>query len=109
MSCTSGSTWHAAGNLPTFSTSWCILKLQKYSACALPQAGRLGREPHQLPPDRFGAAGAHAGNRMDEFHHVKSMAKANGLDYDILSLSDLKQRYPLHRDPRPAGRPVGPA
>ena len=29
---TSGSTWHAAGNLPTFSTSWSILKLQKYSA-----------------------------------------------------------------------------
>ena len=29
---TSGSTWHAAGNLPTFSASWSILKLQKYSA-----------------------------------------------------------------------------
>ena len=29
---TSGSTWHAAGNLPTFSSSWSILKLQKYSA-----------------------------------------------------------------------------
>ena len=29
---TSGSTWHAAGNCPTFSTSWGLLKLQKYSA-----------------------------------------------------------------------------
>ena len=29
---TSGLTWHAAGNCPTFSTSWALLKLQKYSA-----------------------------------------------------------------------------
>src|SRR5262244_1784347 len=28
---TSGSTWHAAGNCPTFSTSWGLLKLQRYS------------------------------------------------------------------------------
>jgi dimethylglycine dehydrogenase len=28
---TSGSTWHAAGNCPTFSTSWNILKWQRYS------------------------------------------------------------------------------
>jgi len=38
---------------------------------------------------------AHGRNRMDEFHHVKSMAKANGLEYEILSPSDLKDRYPL--------------
>jgi dimethylglycine dehydrogenase len=29
---TSGLTRHAAGNCPTFSTSWALLKLQKYSA-----------------------------------------------------------------------------
>src|SRR5262245_53474100 len=29
---TSGSTWHAAGNCPTFSTSWGVLRLQQYSA-----------------------------------------------------------------------------
>ena len=29
---TCGSTWHAAGNCPTFSTAWGILKLQQYSA-----------------------------------------------------------------------------
>ena len=38
---------------------------------------------------------AHTRERMDEFHHVKSMAKANGLDYDILSPFDLKERHPL--------------
>ena len=91
---TSGSTWHAAGNLPTFSTSWSILKLQKYSASLYRQLAASAENPinyHLTGSVRL----AHTRNRMDEFHHVKSMAKANGLDYDILSLSDLKQRYPF--------------
>ena len=29
---TSGSTWHAAGNVPTYSTSWSVMQVQKYSA-----------------------------------------------------------------------------
>jgi len=91
---TSGSTWHAAGNLPTFSTSWSILKLQKYSASLYRQLAASADNPinyHLTGSVRL----AHTRNRMDEFHHVQSMAKANGLDYDILSLSDLKQRYPF--------------
>ena len=29
---TSGSTWHAAGNVPTFSSSWALMNMQRYSA-----------------------------------------------------------------------------
>ena len=28
---TEGSTWHAAGNVPTYSGSWSIMKVQKYT------------------------------------------------------------------------------
>ena len=28
---TAGSTWHAAGNVPTFSSSWAIMNMQRYS------------------------------------------------------------------------------
>ena len=28
---TAGSTWHAAGNVPTFSTSWSVMNMQRYS------------------------------------------------------------------------------
>ncbi|MCB1416471.1 MAG: FAD-binding oxidoreductase, partial [Nitratireductor sp.] len=28
---TAGSTWHAAGNVPTFSASWSIMNMQRYS------------------------------------------------------------------------------
>ena len=91
---TSGSTWHAAGNLPTFSTSWSILKLQKYSAALYRKLAANAENPinyHLTGSVRL----AHGRSRMDEFHHVKSMAKANGLDYEILSPSELKDRYPL--------------
>ena len=91
---TSGSTWHAAGNLPTFSSSWSILKLQKYSAALYRKLAASAENPinyHLTGSVRL----AHGRNRMDEFHHVKSMAKANGLEYEILSPSDLKNRYPL--------------
>jgi dimethylglycine dehydrogenase len=91
---TSGSTWHAAGNLPTFSASWSILKLQKYSAALYRKLAASAENPinyHLTGSVRL----AHGRNRMDEFHHVKSMAKANGLEYEILSPSDLKDRYPL--------------
>jgi len=91
---TSGSTWHAAGNLPTFSSSWSILKLQKYSAALYRKLAASAENPinyHLTGSVRL----AHGRNRMDEFHHVKSMAKANGLEYEILSHSELKNRYPL--------------
>lgn len=28
---TAGSTWHAAGNCPSFSSSWAIMNMQRYS------------------------------------------------------------------------------
>ncbi len=90
---TSGSTWHAAGNLPTFSTSWSIMKLQKYSAALYRELAASSEDPinyHITGSVRL----AHNRNRMDEFHHVQSMGRANGLDYDILPPSELKARYP---------------
>jgi dimethylglycine dehydrogenase len=91
---TSGSTWHAAGNLPTFSTSWSILKLQKYSAALYRRLAANADDPinyHLTGSVRL----AHTQSRMDEFRHVQSMARANGLEYEILSPADLKNRYPL--------------
>lgn len=91
---TSGSTWHAAGNLPTFSTSWSILKLQKYSAALYRELAQSSENPinyHITGSVRL----AHGRDRMDEFRHVQSMAKANGLEYEILSPAEIKQRYPF--------------
>ncbi len=35
---TAGSTWHAAGNVPTFSSIWSIMNMQRYSAEPVPRA-----------------------------------------------------------------------
>src|SRR5258707_8633962 len=91
---TSGSTWHAAGNCPTFSTSWNVLKLQRYGN-ALYQ--RLGAESDY--PIDYHVTGsirlAHTTARMEEFPHVVAMARAQGIAFELIRPADIKSRYPL--------------
>ena len=91
---TSGSTWHAAGNCPTFATGWGVLKLQQYSASLY---RRLGAEVDY--PINYHITGsvrlAHTEHRMDEYRHVTGMARANGLDYEILTPAGLRARHPF--------------
>src|ERR1700747_306595 len=91
---TAGSTWHAAGNCPNFSTSWNILKLQRHSTALYE---RLAREVdydinyHVTGSIRL----AHTQERMDEFHHVTSQARAQGIDFEMLTPSDIRARHPF--------------
>ncbi len=91
---TSGSTWHAAGNCPTYSTGWGSLKLQKYSADLY---RRLGDEVDY--PMNYHVVGAvrlaHTQERMDEFAHVRAMARSNGMEYDILTPAEIVEKHPL--------------
>ena len=91
---TSGSTWHAAGNCPTFSGSWTVMKMQAYGA-------KLYR---RLSAELEGGIGyhgtgslrlAHHRERMDEFRHVQAMARAQGLAYDLLSPAQARELYPF--------------
>jgi dimethylglycine dehydrogenase len=91
---TSGSTWHAAGNCPTFSTSWGILKLQAYSARLYQRLGGIADYPigyHVTGSVRL----SHTADRLREFGHVQGMARANGVEYELLSPSELRDRWPL--------------
>lgn len=91
---TSGSTWHAAGNCPTFSTSWNILKWQRYSNGLY---SRLAAEVDY--PINYSVTGsirlAQSRARMEEFHHVAGMARAQGIDFEILAANEMKSRYPF--------------
>jgi dimethylglycine dehydrogenase len=91
---TSGSTWHAAGNVPTYSTAWSLLKLQNYSAELY---RRLGDEVDY--PINYHVVGAvrlaHTQERMDEFHHVRAMAHANGMEFDVLTPTEILERHPF--------------
>ena len=91
---TSGSTWHAAGNCPTFSTSWGLLKLQRYAAELY---RRLGDEVDY--PINYHVVGAirlaHTRSRMDEFKHVRSMARANGMEYEMIAPEEICAKHPF--------------
>jgi dimethylglycine dehydrogenase len=93
---TAGSTWHAAGNCPTYSTGWGALKLQKYSSELY---GRLGDEVDY--PINYHVVGAirlaHTRERMDEFHHVRAMARSIGMEYEILGPGEIAERHPFIR------------
>ncbi len=90
---TSGSTWHAAGNCPTFATGYGLMKLQQYSAGLY---RRLAAEVDY--PINYHITGsvrlAHSSQRMDEYRHVQGLARANGLEYEILTPAELRERHP---------------
>ena len=69
---TAGSTWHAAGNVPTFSTSWSIMNMQRYSTELY---SNLGDEVDY--PMNYNVTGSirlgHSKERMQEFQRAKGM------------------------------------
>ena len=91
---TSGSTWHAAGNCPTFSTGLGLLRLQQYSAKLY---RRLGDEVDY--PIDYHITGsvrlAHTLERMDEYRYVIGLARAHGLGYELLTPAQLYERHPF--------------
>lgn len=91
---TAGSTWHAAGNVPTFSSSWSIMNMQRYSASLY---RRLGDEVDY--PMNYHVTGslrlAHSEERMQEFRRVVGMGRYQGMDLQLLSPDDISAKYPF--------------
>ncbi|MEL6946501.1 MAG: FAD-dependent oxidoreductase [Pseudomonadota bacterium] len=91
---TAGSTWHAAGNIPTFSSSWSIMNMQRYSTELYRGLGEAVDYPmnyHVTGSIRL----AHTKERMQEFARVRGMGRYQGMDIEMCSLDDLKERYPF--------------
>lgn len=91
---TAGSTWHAAGNVPTFSTSWSVMAMQRYGAALYRRIADEVDYPinyHVTGSVRLG----HSRERMQEFSHVRAMAEAQGMDFELLDPDALKARYPF--------------
>ncbi|MDP2083022.1 MAG: FAD-dependent oxidoreductase [Pseudotabrizicola sp.] len=91
---TAGSTWHAAGNVPTFSASWSIMNMQRYSASLYRDLGeRVGY------PMNYNVTGSvrlgHSAERLLEFRRVAGMGRYQGMDLDILGPGEIHSRYPF--------------
>jgi dimethylglycine dehydrogenase len=91
---TSGSTWHAAGNVPTFSSSWSLMNMQRYSTelyRGLAKAVDYPMNYHVTGSLRL----AHTDERMQEFERAKGMGRYQGMDIDVVGLDEIKRRYPF--------------
>ncbi|MGR3485278.1 MAG: GcvT family protein [Paracoccaceae bacterium] len=91
---TAGSTWHAAGNCPNFSTSWAVMNLQRYS---LSLYRRLAEEVDY--PMNYHVTGAlrlaHDAERMREFAQARAMGDAQGLRLEGMTPAQLAQAHPF--------------
>ena len=91
---TSGSTWHAAGNVPTFSASWSVMNMQRYSAELY-----RGLADEVDYPMNYHVTGsirlAHSHERMMEFERVVGMGRYQGMDTRICPIEELRDRYPF--------------
>ena len=91
---TAGSTWHAAGNIPTFSASWAIMNMQRYSTelyRGLAEEVDYPMNYHVTGSIRL----AHSAERMQEFERACGMGRYQGMDLEMCSVQDLKDRYPF--------------
>jgi len=105
---TSGSTWHAAGNCPTFSASWAIMNMQRYSAelyRGLAEAVDYPMNYHVTGSIRL----AHGPERMLEFERVKGMGRYQGMDIEVIGPGEIRDKYPFIETHDLAGALYDPA
>ncbi|WP_164661627.1 FAD-dependent oxidoreductase [Tropicibacter sp. Alg240-R139] len=91
---TSGSTWHAAGNIPTYATSWLGMR-----------AGNYGWQLYKDLGDTVDSAityrhtgafwPAHTKERMELFGHLEGIAGSAGFDLHRLSPSEMDAMHPF--------------
>ncbi len=88
---TAGSTWHAAGNCPTFSTSWAIMNMQRYSTELYRGLGAAVDYPMN-----YNVTGsirlAHTRERMQEFERACGMGRYQGMALDILGPDEIRAK-----------------
>ncbi len=91
---TAGSTWHAAGNVPTFSTSWSIMNMQRYSTelyRGLADAVDYPMNYHVTGSLRL----SHSKERTQEFERARGMGQYQGIDMAMLTPAEAVEMYPF--------------
>ncbi|MEM7093092.1 MAG: FAD-dependent oxidoreductase [Actinomycetota bacterium] len=94
---TSGSTWHAAGNVPTFSNSWLGQRAGNYAWRLYSQ---LADDPDDPITYRHTKAfwPGHTEQRIDHFHHLIGIATGLGFDLHLVSPAEMEAMHPFWQD-----------
>lgn len=90
---TSGSTWHAAGNIPTYANSWGGMRAGNYAWRLYKELGEAVDYP--ITYRHTGAFWpAHTRERMDFFRHLVGISKGLGYDLAMLTPSEMDEMHP---------------
>lgn len=90
---TAGSTWHAAGNIPTYANSWLGMRAGNY-------AWQLYKDlaKNSLAPITYRHTSAiwpaHSKDRMLFFQHLCGVSKSAGFDLSMVEPSEIEQMHP---------------
>ncbi|MCW1955158.1 MAG: FAD-dependent oxidoreductase [Roseobacter sp.] len=90
---TAGSTWHAAGNIPTYANSWLGMRAGNY---AWQLYKELAKDPDAPITYRHTSAiwPAHTPERMQLFQHLCGVSRSAGFDLAMLAPSEIEQMHP---------------
>ncbi|WP_299621698.1 FAD-dependent oxidoreductase [uncultured Tateyamaria sp.] len=91
---TSGSTWHAAGNIPTYATSWLGMRAGNYGwATYKDLAEKVDSAITYRHTQAFWPA--HTEARMDLFRHLCGVSESAGFDLRMLTPSEMDEMHPF--------------
>ena len=95
---TAGSTWHAAGNIPTYANSWLGMRAGNY---AWSLYKKLAKDPETPITYRHTSAiwPAHTQERMQLFQHLCGVSRSAGFDLSMITPTEIEQMHPYwHAD-----------
>ncbi len=91
---TSGSTWHAAGNIPTYANSWLGMRAGNYAWSLYKDLEHVVDSP--ITYRHTGAFWpAHTPERMELFGHLEGIARSAGFDLHRLSPAEMDAMHPF--------------
>ena len=93
---TSGSTWHAAGNIPTYANNWLGMRAGNYAWQIYKDLGEKVGAP--ITYRHTGAFWpAHTPERMDLFKHLTGVSKSAGFDLAMITPEEMEERHPYYQ------------
>ncbi|MEM7318980.1 MAG: FAD-dependent oxidoreductase [Pseudomonadota bacterium] len=90
---TAGSTWHAAGNIPTYANSWLGMRAGNY---AWQLYKELAQDPDAPITYRHTSAiwPAHTLDRMQLFQHLCGVSRSAGFELSMLDTDEIESMHP---------------
>ncbi len=93
---TSGSTWHAAGNIPTVAGTWLGMRAGNYAWRLY--RGLADAAGHPITWRHTGAFWpAHSRERMEFFHHLAGVSKSAGFALAMVTPAEMEAMHPHWR------------